>query len=70
MPKTELDPTSAEPVLFYTGPGIVGDVPADDLSANTLARILRGRGHSDKPADIAKLRDELAATGKYATEKP
>jgi hypothetical protein len=71
--KDTFDVRSAEPVLTYTGPGIVGGVPADDLSANQLARIVwRSQGDSRpatpddvKQADIATLRDALIATGDY-----
>lgn len=77
MPKTDVDVSSAEPVLFYTGPGIVRDAPADDLSGNALARLawLRAKKRPATPADIdqaalAALRDELVATGNYATSRP
>lgn len=75
-PAPEFDVTSAEPIVFYTGPGLGGDVPAADLSANALARIawIRG-GQKGSPADvndtaIAALRDELTATGNYAAKPP
>lgn len=70
-PKPEYDVTSAAPVLTYTGPRIVGDVPAADLTANALARIAWIRsGQKGSPSDvgdaaIASLVAELIATGAY-----
>jgi hypothetical protein len=75
-PKDELDPRSGAPVLYYVGPGIVADVPADDLSAHRLARIAWIRAGApqprpvDKPSAIAALRDELIATGNYQEKPP
>lgn len=73
----EFDVSSAEPVLFYTGPGITA-APADDLSANALARlawIAAGPGRPSSPADmpqkaIASVRDELVASGHYRKTRP
>jgi hypothetical protein len=36
--KDSFDVRSGDLVLSYTGPGIVGGIPAADLSANQLAR--------------------------------
>lgn len=76
-PKPEFDPHSADTVLHYVGPGISGDVPADDLSANQLARIawIRGGQKQETPADVSQsaistIRDELIATGNYSTRAP
>jgi hypothetical protein len=71
--KAEFDTRSAEPVLTYVGPGIVGGIPAADLSANQLARLAwASQGESRpaspddvKPGDIAALRDALIGTGNY-----
>lgn len=79
MPKPpEFDTRSAEPVLFYVGPGFAQGVPAADLSANALARIAWIRSGPERkgyPADvpqsaIAAIRDELIATGKYQSKPP
>jgi hypothetical protein len=78
MPKPEFDIKSATPVLSYTGPGVVAGVPADDLSANQLARIAWIRKGDKRPlspndmkdSDIAAVRDELAAGGNYQKTKP
>lgn len=78
MTKDKFDTSSAEPVLTYVGPGIVGGVPADDLSANQLARLAwasqgdtRPLSPGDvKPGDIAALRDALVATGNYKPATP
>ena len=72
--KSDLDARSGAIVLHYVGPGIVSDVPADNLSANTLARVAwvrLGPERPSSPADVpsaavAKIRDELIATGNYA----
>ena len=75
-PKDEFDPTSGKTVLYYVGPGIVADVPADDLSAHRLARIAWVRAGAPQPrpeasqSAIAKLRDELIATGNYQEKPP
>lgn len=81
MSKTDtpaFDVKSAAPVLFYVGPGFTEGVPADDLSANALARlawIRQGPSRPDRPDDvpqaaIAAIRDELIATGKYQMKPP
>jgi len=75
--EAEFDIRSAEPVVFFVGPGIVPDAPAADLSANALARLAWVRAGSKRPASpdhvsqeaIAAIRDELTATGKYSTER-
>jgi len=72
----EFDVRSAEPVLYYAGPGFVTGVPADDLSGSALARVAWMRLRTKRPdsptdmsqAAIAALRDELLATGKYASK--
>lgn len=69
--KSAFDVQSAEPILFYVGPGVVSGIAATDLSANALARLawIRGalKGDPTRVGDdaIAKVRDELVATGKY-----
>ena len=66
------DVTSLEPTLYYTGPGIVSGVPADDLSDNVLYRLTwlkKGQPKSVSESDLKALRDELVATGNYATSK-
>jgi hypothetical protein len=71
--KDTFDVRSATRVLTYVGPGIVGGIPADDLSAHQLARIVWGSQGDSRPAtpddvkqaDIATLRDALIATGDY-----
>jgi hypothetical protein len=76
MARKTYDPTSAEPVLYYGGEGQVAGVPAADLSANDLARLVWVRG--DRTGDpgevgddaIGSLRDELAATGLYRKTPP
>ena len=69
---TKYDTSSAEPVLFFTGPGLA-DIPDTDLSANQLARIawLRAEKRPNSPLDIPEkaltaLADELVASGSYA----
>jgi hypothetical protein len=75
-PKDEFDARSGKTVLYYVGPGVVGDVPADDLSAHRLARIAWVRSGAPQPrpepnqSAIAKLRDELIATGNYQEKPP
>lgn len=75
---TKFDTSSAEPVLFLTGPGLNG-VPDTDLSANQLARIAWTRLDPDKrpnlPGDldekaIGALADELVKTGSYSKKEP
>lgn len=81
MSKTDtpaFDVKSAAPVLFYVGPGFTEGVPADDLSANALARLAWIRQGPSRPsspaamsqAAIAAIRDELIATGKYQMKHP
>lgn len=70
-PKDAFDPRSAEPVLYYVGPGVDDQAPATDLSANHLARIAWVRGGQHKtPSDVSQaaitaIRDELIATGNW-----
>ncbi len=68
------DPRSAAPTLFHTG-GVLGGVPARDLSDADLARLAfeasdpRPATVLDVPAkDIAAIRDRLVESGIYSVK--